>query len=66
MLYARHIERTGTDFFRLACEQDLEGIVAKLKHGAYGDGWFKIRNPRYSQYEGRREFFEKRAVAGVR
>jgi ATP-dependent DNA ligase len=60
MLYARHFERTGIDFYRLACEQDLEGIVAKLKHGAYGEGWFKIRNPRYSQYEGRRELFEKK------
>jgi len=60
MLYARHIEWTGKEFYRLACEQDLEGIVAKLKHGTYGEGWFKIRNPRYSQYEGRRELFEKK------
>jgi ATP-dependent DNA ligase len=50
MLYAEHIERTGIDFFRLACEQDLEGILAKRKLGAYGEGWFKIRNPCYSQY----------------
>ena len=29
------------------------------------EGWFKIRNPRYSQYEGRRELFErKRTAAG--
>jgi hypothetical protein len=38
----------------------LEGIVAKKKWGGYGDGWFKIRNPKYSQYEGRHELFEKR------
>ena len=63
VLYAEHIEVYGVAFFRLACEQDLEGIVAKLKHGAYGEGWFKIRNPRYSQYEGRRELFEKRHAA---
>lgn len=63
MLYAKHIERHGIEFFRLACEQDLEGIVAKLKHAAYGEGWFKIRNPHYSQYEGRRELFEKRVKA---
>jgi len=37
--------------------------VAKLKYGAYGEGWFKIRNPQYSQYEGRRELFEKKRVA---
>lgn len=63
MLYADHIERHGVEFFHLACERDLEGIVAKLRLGAYGEGWFKIRNPRYSQYEGRRELFEKRAGA---
>ena len=60
MLYAEHIEGNGVEFFRLACEQDLEGIVAKLKHGAYGEKWFKIRNPAYTQYEGRRELFESR------
>jgi bifunctional non-homologous end joining protein LigD len=60
LLYASHIERSGLELFRLTCEQDLEGIVAKLKHGRYGEGWFKIRNPVYSQYEGRRELFEKR------
>jgi hypothetical protein len=37
------------EFVRLTCEQDLEGIVAKLKHGRYGEGWLKIRNPKYSQ-----------------
>jgi bifunctional non-homologous end joining protein LigD len=60
LLYASHIDRNGVEFFRLTCEQDLEGIVAKLKHGRYGEGWFKIRNPDYSQREGRRELFEKR------
>lgn len=49
MLYARHIGRVGIEFYRLVCEQDLEGIVAKLKRGAFGEGWFKIRNPRYSR-----------------
>lgn len=59
ILYARHVERNGCDLYRLVCEQDLEGVVAKRKNGAYGVDWFKIRNPRYSQYEGRRELFEK-------
>jgi len=44
--------------------QDLEGIVAKLKHGHYGEGWFKIRNARYSQYERRRELFEEKRGSG--
>ena len=30
MLYAEHIEVYGVEFFRLACEQDLEGIVANF------------------------------------
>jgi bifunctional non-homologous end joining protein LigD len=64
LLYASHIERNGLEFLRLTCEQDLEGIVAKLKHGRYGEGWFKIPNPKYSQREGRRELFERRLKLG--
>ena len=50
VLYCDHIERTGCNLFRLACEHDLEGIVAKWKHGRYIAGreettWLKIRNP---------------------
>lgn len=30
LLYANHIERDGIEFFRLACERDLEGFVGKL------------------------------------
>jgi bifunctional non-homologous end joining protein LigD len=64
VLYASHIDGHGREFYQLACERDLEGIVAKRKLGAYDEGWFKIRNPRYSQYEGRRELFEKKRDAG--
>ena len=60
ILLAHHFERNGCDLFRLVCERDLEGVVAKRRDGAYGVDWFKIRNPNYSQYEGRRELFEKR------
>jgi bifunctional non-homologous end joining protein LigD len=60
ILLARHFERDGCALFRLVCEQDLEGIVAKRKDGAYGVDWLKIRNPAYSQYEGRHELFERR------
>jgi hypothetical protein len=63
LLYAGHIERDGIEFFRLTCERDLEGVVAKLRHWRYGEVWFKIRNPGYSQREGRRELFEKRHAA---
>jgi hypothetical protein len=51
------------EFFRVTCDRDLEGIVAKKKWGHYGEGWWKIRNPKYSQYGGRHELFEKRMSA---
>jgi bifunctional non-homologous end joining protein LigD len=44
ILYARHFERSGCDLFRLVCDQDLEGIVAKRRDAVYGEDWFKIRN----------------------
>ncbi len=60
ILCARHIQANGSALFRAVCDQDLEGIVAKRKSASYGVDWFKIRNPAYSQYEGRRELFERR------
>ena len=58
------IERRGTDLFRAACEHDLEGIVAKWRRGTYQSGpetsWLKICNPSYSQWDGRRDLFERR------
>jgi len=65
LLYVDAIAERGTDLLRLACRRDLEGIVAKWSHGTYqGDGrgtsWLKIKNPEYSQMDGRRELFEAR------
>jgi len=60
VIYAQHFAGRGLDLFSAVRERDLEGVVAKLKDGVYGQDWFKIRNPHYSQYEGRRELFEKR------
>jgi ATP-dependent DNA ligase len=51
------------EFFRKVCELDLEGIVAKRKNGPLSRGgtpWLKIRNPKYTQKEGRQELFEWR------
>lgn len=47
MIYASYIDGQGSEFFRVACERDLEGIVAKLKDGVYGQGClrFAIRIP---------------------
>jgi len=49
------IPERGLDLFRLVVEHDLEGIVAKRKDGAYSAStpWLKIKNPSYSQAEGR-------------
>jgi bifunctional non-homologous end joining protein LigD len=63
-LLSSHIEGRGIALYGAACEHDLEGIVAKHKHGRYVSGreetsWFKIRNRNYSQWEGREEKFER-------
>ena len=71
MRYADHIEQHGTALFQRVCEMDLEGIVAKQSLAPYTTErttWFKIKNPKYTQMEGREELFErerhKEPVAG--
>lgn len=63
LLYCDHVELVGEEFFQIACERDLEGIVAKRKFDPYLlDGsatWFKIRNPNYSQWTGREQLFDR-------
>jgi ATP-dependent DNA ligase len=63
LLYCDHVEGDGEGLFRLACEHDLEGVVAKHKYSAYltdaNPTWFKIRNRSYSQWVGREELFER-------
>ena len=62
LLYCDHAEGLGRELFRLTCERDLEGIVAKRKFDPYlpdTTRWFKIRNPNYSQWIGREELFER-------
>jgi ATP-dependent DNA ligase len=41
---------------------NLEGVVAKRKADPYAPGttWLKIKNPAYTQAEGRWELFQKR------
>jgi bifunctional non-homologous end joining protein LigD len=65
LLYVDHIEGEGERMFQLACERDLEGIVAKHRHSFYSTedhnpAWVKIRNRKYSQLIGRDELFEHR------
>jgi ATP-dependent DNA ligase len=62
VLYCDHVERDGESLYRLACENDLEGIVAKRKFDPYlpdQASWLKIRNTAYSQWEGREELFDR-------
>jgi len=63
ILYTSFVPKRGRDLYRLVCAWDLEGIVAKHRHGTYSSGdrttWVKV-NPHYSQGEGRRELFERR------
>jgi bifunctional non-homologous end joining protein LigD len=69
LLYVRHLEADGTGLFAAACQNDLEGVVGKWKHGPYLDGrdrkttWCKVLNPNYSQRGGRDELFQKRFAA---
>ncbi len=63
LLYCDHVHEDGEGLFRLACEHDLEGIVAKHKFSPYlpdrEPTWLKIRNRNYSQWVGREELFER-------
>jgi bifunctional non-homologous end joining protein LigD len=66
--YADHFEGRGVDLFQAVCAMDLEGIVAKRKDDLYTPAetsWVKIKNPRYSQMDGRRELFERKRAAGA-
>jgi ATP-dependent DNA ligase len=53
------VERRGRELFELMCAHDLEGIVAKRLADPYDPRvkWLKIKNPDYSQKEGRGDLF---------
>ena len=64
LIYIDHVMEHGRTLFQLACREDLEGIVAKRADHPYPSAekkplWIKIKNPNYSQKEGRGEWFEK-------
>ena len=66
--YVDHIDGEGERLFALICEQDMEGIVAKPRTSLYRglkrkSPWIKIKNPVYSQAEGRGDLFDQRAPA---
>jgi len=54
VLYMDHIEEHSKEFFRLASERGLEGIVAKDKQSPCLSGretsyWLKIKNPAFER-----------------
>ena len=58
IIYAQHIERDGQLLFEEVCERNLEELVCKRKASVYAEhGWVKIRNPNYTQMEGRHDMF---------
>ena len=65
VLYVDHIEQHGEKLYKQVCERDLEGIVCKPAISPYRTvngqtTWIKVKNPDYSQAEGRGELFNKR------
>ena len=68
LLYVQHQADEGVRSFNAASRMDLEGLVAKLADGKYtpiSSTWVKIKNPAYSQAEGRRELFEARQAKAM-
>jgi bifunctional non-homologous end joining protein LigD len=64
VLYVDHTKGSGQRLYELACQLDLEGIVAKKAASPYGQNakgkdWIKIKNPNYSQKEGRGDLFRR-------
>src|SRR5262245_305498 len=65
ILYLDHVENDGKLLFEQIVKMDLEGMVCKRKSSPYratekpSSHWIKVKNPRYSQNEGREELFER-------
>jgi ATP-dependent DNA ligase len=59
-----HNKGAGSKLYQVACQLDLEGIVAKRADSPYIDNaqephWIKIKNPAYSQKEELGDWFKK-------
>jgi bifunctional non-homologous end joining protein LigD len=59
--YVAHYPFAGKALFESVKAHDLEGVVAKKMNSPYGAGttWYKIKNPNYSQAEGRHDLFDE-------
>jgi ATP-dependent DNA ligase len=58
---ALSVEGSGCELFEVMCTHDLEGIVGKRLADPYDPRarWLKIKNPDYSQAEGRGDLFDR-------
>src|SRR5690349_2143889 len=68
LLFLDSLKARGSALYREMCRRDLEGIVAKWRHGRYetngiSKSWLKVKNPDYSQMAGRYELFDRRQPA---
>jgi bifunctional non-homologous end joining protein LigD len=68
LLYADHIDEYGCDFYRMICDKDLEGIVAKHRDSRYHSSakWKTIKNPAYTQSRNRNDLFESSSQSSRR
>jgi bifunctional non-homologous end joining protein LigD len=55
------VEEHGRELYEAAQRLDLEGIVAKRKADPYSPQtvWYKVKNPAYTQAEGRGDLFHR-------
>jgi ATP-dependent DNA ligase len=58
------VEDHGRELYEAAQRLDLEGIVAKRKADPYSPEtiWYKLKNPAYTQAEGRGDLFDRRRL----
>lgn len=65
LLFVDYVEAKGEALYSRICERDMEGIVCKPMSSPYKTvagktTWIKVKNPKYTQAEGRGELFDKR------
>jgi len=61
LVYVQHFA-SGTELFRVICERDMEGVVAKLASGRYtpeATTWVKIKKPAGQSGGRTRRFFQR-------
>ena len=67
LLFVDYVEGSGKALYSRICGRDMEGIVCKPMISPYRmaggkSTWIKVKNPKYTQAEGRSELFNKRRI----